>query len=256
MSVVDGQPRLHRLADCPDVDALRLALGSRAVAPQAKAIATHVDDVLFAPLRHLLVDRELVVIPAEGLRGLPWAALATCTGRPISIAPSVSTWLRAVTAPPVEGHDLWVAGPGLDHADHEVTQLHKRWGGRLLTGKESTVDAVLAAAGSAAMVHIAAHCLYRPDNPAYSYLELADGPLHFHALSRTRLLVLSACEAALALPPGTTTVIASTLPVPDATAADLVTAFHEHLRTGDSPAQALAKAQAEHGDRGFVCHGL
>jgi tetratricopeptide (TPR) repeat protein len=253
VSVVDGQVRLHALGECPDVEGLRFALASGARTGTAVPVGGGVEDVLLAPLRPVLGERPLVVVPSERLRGLPWAAVDR---RPICVAPTVSAWLRAVRAPRVSGHSVWVAGPGLDGADREVTELHKRWGGTVLTGRESTVDAVLAALDGAAVVHIAAHCHFRPDNPAYSYLELADGPLHAHAITGPRLLVLSACEAAPAFLRGDlTTVIASTLPVPDATAAALVTDVHEHLRGGSSPAEALAEAQAWHGDRGFVCIG-
>jgi CHAT domain-containing protein len=54
---------------------------------------------------------------------------------------------------------------------------------------------------------------------------------------------------------GTATVIASVLPVPDRQAVPLVTALHARLADGRRPAEALAHAQAEHGDLGFVCFG-
>lgn len=259
VSVVDGQVRLHQLGACPDVDSLRFALGTG----KANASAGRFDEVLLAPLRPLIGDRPLVVVPGAELHGLPWAALETCAGRPVTIAPTVSTWLRAAKAEATAGHHVWIAGPGLEHADREVSRLHQRWGGRLLTSAESTVDETLAAMDGAALVHIAAHCHYRADAPTFSYLELADGPLHGYDLdrlsTRPRCLVLSACEGALAahalLRQETTTVIASTLPVVDVAAIDLVTTLHRHLRAGTPPAHALARAQSEHGDRGFLCVG-
>jgi CHAT domain-containing protein len=151
---------------------------------------------------------------------------------------------------------VWVAGPGLRHADREVAALHRRWGGTLITSRDSTVDRVWTALDGAGVVHIAAHGRYRAEAPLYSYLELADGPLYGHDLGAApRLIVLSACEAALSTPlfPGTRAMIASTVPVADAAAVELVSAFYEHLQHG--PAEALARAQVGCGDRGFVCMG-
>lgn len=59
---------------------------------------------------------------------------------------------------------------------------------------------------------------------------------------------------------GSRTVIASVAPVPDAPATRLMLALHGHLRSGSSPAVALAKAQAalrpdEAALAGFVCLG-
>jgi CHAT domain-containing protein len=55
---------------------------------------------------------------------------------------------------------------------------------------------------------------------------------------------------------GTATVIASVREVPDRTTVGLVTALHEGIANGLRPANALARAQLEHGDHGFVCFGV
>ena len=54
---------------------------------------------------------------------------------------------------------------------------------------------------------------------------------------------------------GTRTVVASVVPVPDAEAKRVMLAFHKHLAAGDTPASALAKAQARAAVPGFVCLG-
>ena len=121
----------------------------------------------------------------------------------------------------------------------------------MLSGRESTVDNVLAAMDGAGLAHIAAH-------GRYGGVELADGVLWPGDIDRPpRLLVLSACECALdpLLPKGTRAVVASTLPVVDEAAVGLVTSLHANLRAGSGPAEALARAQVRHGDRGFVCVG-
>jgi hypothetical protein len=257
VSLVDGQVGLHDLTvfQADDVEALRFGLGARAEGVTSR-VARRLDGVLVEPLRALVADRPLVLVPSAGLHGMSWAALPSCAGRAVSVAPSVAGWLRASRVGWSMDNPVWVAGPGLRHADREVAALHRRWGGTLITSRDSTVDGVRTALDGAGVVHIAAHGRYRAEAPLYSYLELADGPLYGHDLGAApRLIVLSACEAALSTPlfPGTRAMIASTVPVADAAAVELVSAFYEHLQHG--PAEALARAQVGCGDRGFVCMG-
>jgi tetratricopeptide (TPR) repeat protein len=203
-------------------------------------------------------DRPLVVVPAEGMSGVVWAALPSCAGRPVSIVPSAATWLRAKQSKRGQG-TVAVAGPGLDFAQREVAAL----GYPVI---ESKVDAVLGAVDGADIAHIAAHGKFRSDAPMFSCLQLTDGPLYGHDLARLnhapRLLVLSACEVAKAelfadvlLSRGGQALIASTIPVPDETAADLMSTLHQRLNAGAPPATALAEAQARHGHLGFHCVG-
>jgi tetratricopeptide (TPR) repeat protein len=219
--------------------------------------------------------RPLVVVPVGGLHAVPWAALPSCAGRPVSVAPSVSAWLRATRADSGRpGEHVWIAGPGLRHAGREARSLHAEHGGRLLTGRSATVRAALAALDGAELAHIAAHGRFREDQPLFSCVELARGPLFGYDLQRLarppRRVVLSACDAGRSavwpggeaigmatalLRHGTATVVASVLPVPDRQAVGLVTALHAGLASGLGPAAALARAQREHGHLGFVCFG-
>src|SRR5262249_58458645 len=68
-------------------------------------------------------------------------------------------------------------------------------------GPDATARRVLKAMDGARLVHIAAHGSFRSDNPLFSSLSVADGPLTVHELERLgsapRLLVLSACESGL-----------------------------------------------------------
>ncbi len=290
VSVVEERVSLHDLGPVEplyaELESLRfglhrLARGTSARMAQAIDAAVHasastLDKALLGPVLPVVGDRPLVVVPTGPLHALPWAALPSCHSRPVTVAPSVLSWLRAVR---VEAEhrgtgSVWVAGPNLEHAVPEVVGLHDADGGRLLTGDESTVDAVLAALDSAGVAHIAAHGRFRSDHPLFSAIELADGPLYVHDLDRLRrgprLLVLSACEAALSgvrpgdelmglaaalLARGTATLVASVVPVPDERVVAVMTALHAGLRRGLAPAAALAEAQADHGQLGFVCFG-
>lgn len=262
VSVVGRTARLHRLGPAgrlaDHVDALRFAAGVRG--PGERRAAERLDRGLLAPVRSFVGDRALVVVPAGELRELPWAALPSCAGRPVSVVPCAGAWEPRT---PGTGTRVWVAGPGLEHAEPEIRRLHRRWGGR----RRSTVGPALAAMDGAELAHVAAHCRFREDNPMFTGVELADGPLYAYDLDGLarppRLLVLSACEgarggllglAAVLLRRGTT-LVASTIPVPDDAATRLMTGLHERLAAGLGVAAALAEAQHAHGHLGFVCLG-
>jgi CHAT domain-containing protein len=160
-----------------------------------------------------------------------------------------------------------VAGPRLPGAGPEVAALARRYRDAVrLTARAATADAVLAALDGARLAHVAAHGRFRSDNPQFSALELADGPLTVHDLESLRrppdLLVLSACDSGLStvhpgdellglaaslLGLGTRSVVASLLPVPDDATRRLMVTFHRELDGAGSaaPAEALARAQSK-----------
>ncbi|PRY43347.1 CHAT domain-containing protein [Umezawaea tangerina] len=248
VSVVDGRCRLHRL---PPVDhhvhALRLAVETGhedAVRASADAL-----DALLPPTG----DGPVTI--TGGPPGLPWAALPSYRGRPVSLGAAPPD------ADPPRTH-AWIAGPDLVHADREVADLRRAHGGTVLAGRAATVEAALRAMDGVDVAHLAAHGHLRGDQPLFSSLQLAGGPLHGHDLDRLarppRIVVLSACDSGLApafLRRGAKAVVASTLTVPDDRAPALMAAFHDGLRSGLGPAAALADAQVRHGDRRFSCFG-
>lgn len=284
VSVVDGRLRGHDLCRQGDAvtacRALRLAARPGAGSDTITVSAAELDALLLRPVLRAVGERPLVIVPPPEIADVPYAALPSCRSRPVSVAPSVSGWLAASGWLEATRHGdarrsgaLWVAGNGLAHAAAEVRTLGAR-GGTVLAGEEATVPGVLAAMDGVDVVHLAAHGRFRRDAPSLSYLLLTDGPLYGYALAGIRrppkLLVLSACEAGRTaaspsgrltglttelLRRGTAAVIASVLPVRDADSAELMRALHDGLDGGLRPAAALAAAQAEHGDRGFVCLG-
>lgn len=278
VSVVDDRCRLHRLGRAVVVDAAVRSLRCAAAvavgraSPAVVRSAREVDSLLLGDVRRVVGDRDLVVVPAGGGHAVPWGGLPSCVGRSVSVVPSIAVLSRPRAAG--GGDFVWVAGPRLRYAGREVRALHAAHGGRVLSGRRATVAAALAAMDGAGLVHVAAHGRFRDDQPLFSAVELADGPLYAYDVQRLRraprLVVLSACDAGRSvvrpggdvmglatalLRAGTSTVVASVLPVPDRRAVGLVTALHVGLRDGLGPAAALAKAQIEHGDLGFVCFG-
>jgi hypothetical protein len=247
----------------------------------ARASALALDRLLLQPLAGVVENRSVVLVPTGALHALPWAMLPTMHGRPVVIAPSAATWLGLQTRTPEAGVKLVaVAGPRLRHSVAEAQAVGALYGGATtLTGREATVPAVTEALDGATMAHLACHGNFRADSPLFSSLELSDGALNVYELQRLarapELIVLSGCDlavsdtrpgdellgfAAALIAMGSRTVIASVAPVPDAATKRLMVALHERLRAGESPAAALAGAQAAPGARhsalaGFVCLG-
>lgn len=251
----------------------------RGPSPAVTRSAARLDDLLLAPIRALLGDRPVVMVPTGALHAAPWSALPTLAGRPLTVAPSAHAWLRAVRSPRVDGPLLGVAGPGLPFAVTEVNTLRDiDPAAEILTGPQATVTAVLARLEGAGVANIAAHAVLNADNGMWSAVQLADGPLtvfDLEGLSRAPgLVILAACQSGLAtvrsgdellgltaslLAVGARTVIASVLPVDDNTTAALILSLHAHLAAGAAPAVALSRAQTAAEDSAvaasFVCFG-
>jgi len=249
----------------------RLALrhGTPASLAAAGAATAHaagqLDELILGPLRRLIGDRPLVVVPTGALHSLPWPILPTCRGRPLALAPSGLAWWRAHGAPAtVDGQVLLVAADSPPHAAREVATIAAELpGATTLTGDEAQVGAVLAGLDGASVAHLAAHGEFRADNPLFSHLLLTDGPMTVYDLMRVRrlppLVVLSACDTGLStvhpgdelmglasalLGLGTRTLVASVGPVDDAATRTLMVDLHRRLRAGTAPAEALAAAQS------------
>ena len=118
--------------------------------------------------------------------------------------------------------------------------------------------------GAPGIVHLAAHGRHEPDNPVFSSVRMADGPLFAHELGAGRgapgLVVLSCCEvgrasvraggealgfASMLLRGGVGCVVAALAPVSDEVALKVMTRVHALLSAGHPVAEALATATAE-----------
>jgi tetratricopeptide (TPR) repeat protein len=223
------------------------------------------DELLLDPARQWLRDRPLVVVPPANLHALPWGVVPSCRNRPVTVAPSAAIWLRAATAKPMEGGGVaLVAGPDLPGGAEEITLLSSLHPGAIvLMPNEATADATREALDGAALAHVAAHGTFRSDNPLFSALRMADGPLTVYDLERLtqapHRIVLSACDSGLAgvragdelmglaaalFPLGTAGLVASVVVVPDEATRPLMHRLHERLLMGESLAAALVHARA------------
>jgi CHAT domain-containing protein len=248
------------------------AASLRAAQQLAESAAERLDRALLAPLSGLLGNRPLVLAPTGSLRSLPWPMLPSCLGRTVTIAPSASTWLTARQAAERDTgtRALLVSGPGLPNALAEVGSLSSLYPrAQLLTGADATVSGTLFALDGADVAHVAAHGSFRADNPLFSSLLLADGPLTVCDLERLnrapRAIMLAACDSALSparpgdemtglaaalLAVGASTVVAPLLPLPDEAAPRLACGWHRLVSQGCGPAAALAAVATEAAEDG------
>jgi len=222
------------------------------------------DEALFGLVRQMLVGGPLLLVPPAELAAVPWTLLATTHGRPVTVVRSATSWLAARGRARLPA-DPWVAlaaGPRIERGVEELRLAAAQWPRRsLLTGAQATAAGVRTAAGHADVLHVAAHGVHEPDNPLFSHLELADGPLFGHELDLLPRLpthmVLSACELGLAearpgsetlgmtaalLHGGAGSVVAGVAQVSDSVACAVAAAHHGGLRRGLTPAAALSAA--------------
>lgn len=225
-----------------------------------------IDDHVVAPLRPLIGDRPLVVVPTGPLAATPWALLPSLAGQPVTVSPTAGMWHSATTSEGTAcdaGEVLVAAGPGLPGAAREAAEVATRYGATPLTGQAATVAAVLTGLGRSRLAHLAAHGAIRSDNPLFSSLRFADGPLTLYDLDDLACcpstVTMSACEgansvvlagdemlgfAAAFLGRGTRHVLGSIGPLPDAETEPLMVQLHARLAAGDAPAAALVQVQS------------
>jgi tetratricopeptide (TPR) repeat protein len=245
---------LRRLADP------RSTAATHAARSTAEARLSALRELLVAPLG-LDEAAELVVVPDGPLHGVPWSAVLD---RAVAVAPSAAAWLHTARAPQRDGV-LLVAGPDLHGADQEVAALRALHPQASVLGPaECTAAAVARAAGGADLVHLACHGTARADNPSFSAIELADGPLTVQQLHQAeiapRRVVLASCHSGAEVPYaggetlgfitallalGSGGVVASIAAVPDVDAVDLMTRLHARLSLGETMARALFTARSQ-----------
>src|SRR4029077_14010719 len=249
---------LHRLARPSASRASREAAHSL-----LRATVADLDQILLGSAPDV-GDRPLLVVPTGHLQWLPWSALPSCAGRPVTVAPSATLWHGAITRRARRGAVVVAAGPGLPGARAEAGAVRSIYGVKPLVGEMATVESVAANLDGAALAHLATHGRVRADNPQFGSLSLADGPLMIYDLEKLRrtphTVVVAACDAGRPVVPvgdellgltasllaqGTSQLVPSVLPILDTETWRLMVAFHDRLRGGETVATALASAQLE-----------
>ncbi|HEX6755343.1 MAG TPA: CHAT domain-containing tetratricopeptide repeat protein [Mycobacteriales bacterium] len=244
---------------------LSVAFGAPAILAQRQGLlrraAERLEEMVLGPFGPP-GDAPLVVVPAGPLHSLPWSVLPSLTRRPVTVAPSAAQWLQAGRRRAAGQGVALVAGPDLPGAAGEIADLAEALpGSAVLTGTAATAAAALRALDGVAVAHIACHGEFRPENPLFSALRLADGPVTGYDLQRLRrvpsTVVLSACDAGRSavtagegllglssslLSLGARTLVAPLVPVPDDTTRPFMLAFHGRLAAGEPADVALAGA--------------
>lgn len=276
LTLVNRRCRLHELGPARQVEqevryldsglqwqTLARTRDTRHAGASARLAAQRLQEFVVAPLLRVLGDRPLVIVPSGTLQLLPWSVLPCLRSRPLCVTPSASVWHLAEQRSVACRSVLAVAGPTLPGATEEATAvaaLYPR--AELLTGEHATVEQVLGAVDGMDVVHLAAHGHPRADNPLFSHLQLADGPLTAYDLERipgmASLVVVSACDAGRTVQRegnevlGLATaflarrcraLVTPLLSVPDVETVPHMIALQQHLRSGCSPAEALMRAR-------------
>jgi tetratricopeptide (TPR) repeat protein len=224
---------------------------------------TALDERLLAPLA-LAPHRRVVVTPVEQLRDVAWAALPSLHGRPVVLAPALSSWV-ADREPISVGRVALLGGLGVDAA--ELDAIAGEWTARAAVTmvRHASCAAAADAFTGSDLLHIAAHGAFRADNPYFSSLVFADGPLALLEIAALHplpaVVVLASCDTAAAAGPGGTTdvvvgtaselrrlgarvVIAPSIVVGDLGAGELSIALHRALVAGDAVDAAVGAARA------------
>jgi CHAT domain-containing protein len=205
----------------------------------------------------------VVVSPTAALHATPWGLLPALAGAPVTVVPSASTWLRARQQQGAPGRVL-VTGPGLASGGAEVPRVAAEHPDAVvLTDGSATVERCLRAMDGAGLVHVAAHGRFRADNPMFSSLEMADGPLTVHDLEQLvrapHRIVLSACDSGVMVPVGasellglasalmslgTAGILSTVAPVNDEATAELMVDLHRDLGDLDDLGAAMQRVRA------------
>jgi CHAT domain-containing protein len=230
-------------------------------------------DVLLRPLEASLGNRRLVVAPHRALHYVPFHALYDGVGyviehREVCYIPSATVLQHCLARPPRSPQRavlLGVPDPQAPRVRDEVSALASLFPEAVtLLDDQATLAALREQAPTADVLHLACHGQFRPDNPLFSSLRLADGWLTVSDAYNLDLLgglvTLSACETGISavapgdeliglargfLSAGAPSLLVSLWTVDDESTAMLMTHFYTRLRAGDGPAAALRQAQRQ-----------
>jgi CHAT domain-containing protein len=228
-------------------------------------------DLLLRPVEERLGERRLAVVPHRALHYVPFHALHDGAGyvverREVSYSPSAIVLTHCLDRSEHSFDSallLGVADEQTPRIRDEIKRLAPLFSESVsLLDEAATIQALREHASRADVLHLACHGQFRPDNPLFSSLRLADGWLtvgdaYGLALS-CGLVTLSACETGVsAVAPGdeliglargffsagAPTLLLSLWTVDDEATACLMAGFYERLRAGAGPSTALRHAQ-------------
>lgn len=238
-------------------------------------------DLLIAPINDRLADGhhpgrspQVIIVPHGLLHYVPFHALYD--GRSyvlehyeVSYLPNASL-LRYKTASGLRTGQLPAIAFGysnhgqLPYAVEEALAVAARLDGQAFVEEQATLAHLRQAAARCTVLHLAAHGDFRPDNPLFSSLTLADGQLTtldiFNLRLPVSLVTLSACQTGRSvigggdellglmrafLYAGAASLLLSLWTVEDRSAAQLMQSFYSQLAQGRPKSAALRHAQLQ-----------
>ncbi len=235
-------------------------------------------DALLGPVNRGLDGRNIVFVPAGVLNYIPFHSLMNgdkylVETREVKYSPSAAVWMQLNSQrpkPPRSALLMAFADERIPLVNREVAQLAKLLtGATKFTGKQATFAAFQKHASSFDLIHLACHGQFRPDNPMFSSLHLADGWVTVRDVTakklKARLVTLSACETGLSkvltgdeilglargfLSAGAQSLLLSLWTVNDKATTALMKDFYANLQRGSSVSASLRIAQTNFISRG------
>jgi hypothetical protein len=233
---------------------------------------------LLLPLMRHIGERDLVIIPAGALNYVPFHALhdgeryliERCE---VVFSPSAAVWQKLNSRrrrAPKNALLMSYADERFPLADSEVSRLDGMFPTSVkFVGRRATFGAFEENASKFDIIHLACHGQFRPDNPMFSSLHLADGWVTVRDVCARRLkaelVTLSACETGINqifageeilglargfLSAGARSLVLSLWTVNDAATAGLMEDLYKNLQRGPGIAASLRVAQVNLIDRG------
>ncbi|PYS16274.1 MAG: hypothetical protein DMG15_02740 [Acidobacteria bacterium] len=238
-----------------------------------KGIQYHLRELhrhLIEPIQEKITRPSLIFVPHHLLHYVPFHALYNGTNylidsQAVSRGASASV-LKICHEKKIQKTEqdlvLAVADEMTPHINEEVAALRALLPkGLFFVGREAREDKLRRYGPTAGKLHIAAHGIFRADNPMFSSLKLGDSWLNlfdiFNLQLGAELTVLSACETGMSavwegdellglargfLYAGTPSLVVSLWTVNDRSTAQLMRRFYEALHRGVSKARALQEA--------------
>lgn len=233
---------------------------------------------LFKPLESLIANRDLAIVPVGALHYVPFHALFDGTNyqiqrRQVTYAPSATVWQFLASKPQRKLRNALLIGYADERiplVTQEIESLKRIFPkAKSYAGENATVSAFTKNAARFDVLHLACHGRFRPENPLFSSLHLADGWITVRDVCSQNLnaevVTLSACETGLNeifageeilglargfLAAGAKSLCLSLWAVNDEATSVLMQDFYARLRLGKTAAEALKIAQCNFIDRG------
>jgi CHAT domain-containing protein/tetratricopeptide (TPR) repeat protein len=244
-----------------------------ALATNARGILGRLNELLMAPLADELGSfQRLIIVPHGLLHYLPFHALHDGNSfllerHEISYLPSAS-FLCYCQEDRGTNSGLLAIGHSfsgrLPHTLQEARAVAAIFNGQVLLEDQATLADVQLGVCRCRILHVAAHGDFRPDNPLFSGLALADGWLTtldiFNLRLKASLVTLSACQTGrnvvgggdellglmrAFLSAGAASLVLTCWAVEDRSTAQLMETFYQKLAQGWTKGQALCHAQLQ-----------